>query len=123
MKLPSILIVEDHRDFRQAVRHFLELNHVKANMIEASSGEEGVVLANKGKPKVVIMDFGLSGINGLEAAQQIKKHDPQCSIIMLTMFEPEEVFQTPRNRIVKAFIGKCDLYEKLVPAVNKALYN
>lgn len=123
MSMPSILIVEDHQDFRQAVRHFLELNNVRANMMEASSGEEGVLLANKGKPKVVIMDFCLSGINGMEAAQQIKQQDPKCSIIMLTMFEPEEIFQAQRNRIIKAFIGKCDLYEKLVPAVNKALYN
>lgn len=120
---PAILIVEDHRDFRQAVKHFLELNKVNARLVEACSGEEGVLLANRDKPKVVIMDYCLRGINGLQAATQIKEHDPKCHIIILTMFEPKDIHPSQGNRVVKAFIGKWDLYEKLVPEVNKALLN
>jgi DNA-binding NarL/FixJ family response regulator len=121
--MPRILIVEDHRDFRQAVVHFLELNKVKAQMMEACSGEEGVLIARKVKPRVVIMDFCLGGINGIEAARQIKKHDPKCNIIMLTMFDAKEIAQVKRNRVIKAFIGKSELFDQLIPAIDKALYN
>ncbi len=121
--MPRILIVEDHKDFRQAVVHFLELNKIKAQMMEACSGEEGVLIARKVKPRVVIMDFCLGGINGIEAARQIKKHDPKCNIIMLTMFDAKEIVQVKRNRVIKAFIGKSELFDQLIPAIDKALYN
>ncbi len=120
---PSILIVEDHKDFRKAVCDFIALNRVKARMVEAASGEEGVFIAGKTKPKVVIMDFNLRGMNGLEAAQRIRKVDPRCSIILLTMFDEKEISLSGRRRYVKAFIGKGDLYEKLIPALNKYLKN
>ncbi len=123
MLIPRILIVEDHKDFRQAVRRFLELNKVKAQMMEACSGEEGVLIARRKNPKVVIMDFSLGGINGIEAAQQIKMHDPKCSIIMLTMFDPKEIVFVKRNRCIKAFIGKSELYDQLIPAIDKVLHN
>ena len=119
--MPRILIVEDHKDFRQAVRHYLELHKVKAHMMEASSGEEGVLLARRTKPKVVIMDFFLRGINGIQAAEQIKEHDPKCNIIMLTMFDSKEVDIKARSKVIKTFISKSDLYEKLIPAIKKFL--
>jgi len=40
--MSSILIIEDHKDFRQAVHHFLEVSNVNAELLEASSGEEGI---------------------------------------------------------------------------------
>ena len=123
MLMPQILIVEDHRDFRQAVRHFLELNKVKAHMMEACSGEEGVLIAQRIKPKVVIMDFSLGGMNGIEAARQIKEHDPKCSIIMLTMFDPKEIVFADRSSAIKVFIGKSELYDQLIPAIDKIISN
>ncbi len=121
--MPYILIVEDHKDFRQAVRRFLELNNVSARMLEASSGEEGVLISRRLKPRLVLMDFCLRGINGIEAAQQIKEHDPKCNIIMLTMFDPKEIGSVSGKNVINSFIGKSDLYEQLIPSVQKALYN
>jgi two-component system alkaline phosphatase synthesis response regulator PhoP len=69
MKTPHLLIIEDHKDFRKAVRHFLEAHHVRADMMEACSGEEGVLLARKNKPDIVVTDFALGGIDGLEVSQ------------------------------------------------------
>lgn len=118
---PSILIVEDHRDFRRAVRRFLELKGVKAHIMEASSGEEGILIAKKSKPRIVLMDFFLDGMNGIQATQQIKKNDAQCDIIMLTMIDPKEIMEADRHRQVKAFISKGDLFEKLIPTIDKIL--
>ena len=119
--MPNILIVEDHKDFRQAVRHFLEVSHVKANLVEASSGEEGVLIAKKIKPEVILMDFWLRGMNGVEAATQIKASVPESSIILLTMFDLKDVQPLVNREIIKEFISKSDLFEKLVPSVNKIL--
>jgi len=117
--MPNILIVEDHKDFRHAVRHFLEVSNVKADLVEASSGEEGVLLAKRVKP--VLMDFWLRGINGVEAATQIKAILPESSIILLTMFDLKDVQPLVNKEVIKDFISKSDLCEKLIPCVNKIL--
>jgi DNA-binding NarL/FixJ family response regulator len=119
--MPVILIVEDHKDFRKAVCHFLEVSHVKADLLEASSGEEGILLAIRNKPEIVLMDFWLRGINGVEAATQIKSSLPECSIILLTMFDLKDVEPLVHKEIIKEFISKSDLCDKLVPSVNKIL--
>jgi DNA-binding NarL/FixJ family response regulator len=121
MSLNRILIIEDHRDFREAVKRFLELHGVVADVTEASSGEEGVLMARQTKPNLVIMDFYLRGINGRDAARQIKEKDPDCDIIMLTMFEPKEITSLGKCKDFQAIISKGDLSEKLMPAVEKSL--
>src|SRR5476649_1544294 len=98
--LPSILIIEDHKDFREALQHFLELNQIRAHIIEASSGEEGILLAKKKKPQIVVIDFDLGGINGLDAARQIKEFLPRCKIIMLSMYDPKEIFSRDGHGII-----------------------
>jgi DNA-binding NarL/FixJ family response regulator len=117
----TILIVEDHKDFRQAVRHFLEVSNVKADLLEASSGEEGVLLAKRIKPQIVLMDFWLRGMNGMEAAAQIKASVPNCSIIMLTMFDIKDIEPLDTQNLIKAFISKSELCDKLIPSINKIL--
>ena len=123
MLTPGILIIEDHKEYREAVRHFLELHNIQAQIKEASSGEEGVLLARSEKPQIVIMDFMLGGIDGLETAKQIKKHLPKCNIIMLTIYDPKEIFQRNGHGAINSFISKGDLYNQLVPAIRKILLN
>ena len=123
MLTPSILLIEDHKDFRKAVRRFLELHHIQARLLEASTGEEGVLLARMKKPVIVVIDFDLGGINGLEAARQIKKHLPKCSIIILTMYDPNEIIRKNANGMIRFFINKGDLSEQLVPVIRRILHN
>ena len=119
--MPNILIIEDHKDFRQAVRHFLEVSNVKADLSEATSGEEGIVMAKQIRPEIILMDFWLKGLNGVETATQIKASVPESSIILLTMFDLKDVQPLVNKEVIKEFISKSDLFEKLVPCVNKIL--
>ncbi len=119
--MSTILIVEDHKDFRQALRHFLEASHVKADLLEASGAQEGILSAKRNKPEIILMDFWLKGINGVEAAAQIKASVPECSIILLTMFDLKNVPPLVNKEVIKEFIPKSDLSDKLVPSVNKIL--
>ena len=117
----TILIVEDHKDFRQDVRNFLQVSHVNADLLEASSGEQAVLIAQRARPQIILMDFWLKGINGVEAATQIKAILPESSIIMLTMFDIKDVQPLVSRDIIKEFINKSDLCDKLIPSINKIL--
>ncbi len=121
MLTPNLLIIEDHEGFRKAVRHFLELHRIRVKMMEASSGEEAVLLARKEKPHIVIADFSLGGINGLVASRKIKERLPQCSIVMLTIHDAREIFRRDRQRIISFSISKSDPYEQLVRIINRIL--
>jgi two-component system cell cycle response regulator DivK len=65
-----ILVVEDHEDNRQMLRDLL--TSAGFEMVEAVTGTDGVAMAKAQKPDLILMDIQLPGINGYEAARQIK---------------------------------------------------
>lgn len=117
----TILIIDDHQDFRQAVARFLKVNNIEANLLEASTADEGVKLANLMRPTIVLMDFCLSGFNSGGAADQIKASLPACNIILLTTFDLKHLQPLKNRELIKACICKNDLGEKLVPHIIKIL--
>lgn len=117
----KILIVDDHDDFRGAVRRHLENQVISHEIFEADSGEVGVAMAERVQPDIVLMDIRLPGMDGLDAASQIKQKLPNSKIIFLTMFETSSFRETFTSEAASDYIGKSDLYQKLVPAINKVL--
>ena len=83
------MIVDDHQGVRQTLREWLELSFPGYHLLEATSGEEGVTLAQAMAPCLVIMDIGLPGMSGIEAAKSIKAAVPATRVVMLTMFDDE----------------------------------
>jgi len=57
---------------------------------EAEDAEKGIMLIEKLKPEIVLMDLGLPGMNGIEATGLIKKDNPDLKVIILTSHEREE---------------------------------
>ncbi|MGA2267883.1 MAG: response regulator [Bryobacteraceae bacterium] len=70
-----ILIVDDDRDFTEAVACFLEANHF--TVFKAYGGEEGVMLAKMERPDLILMDIMMSErTEGFFAIQEIRR-DPE----------------------------------------------
>jgi DNA-binding response OmpR family regulator len=67
---PLVLVVEDHEDTRFLLRTMLEMNGYRVS--EAADGEEGVRLACRERPRVVIMDATLPRLDGLAATRRIR---------------------------------------------------
>ena len=65
-----VLTVEDHEDNRRIVRDLL--TSVGYEVIEATTGEDGVLLADKERPDIILMDIQLPGLDGYEATRLIK---------------------------------------------------
>ena len=92
-----ILIVEDHKMNLELLRDLLEYHGY--DVIDASDGESGIEKAMEHKPDLILMDIALPGINGFEAADEIKsraliKDIPLLAVTSSVMqSDVEQIFQ------------------------------
>lgn len=78
----KILLVEDE----DAIRKFVKINLEREGyqVFEAGSGEDGIDLAKKEHPEIVVLDIMLPGIDGFEVCRILRQEFPDLGIIMLT---------------------------------------
>lgn len=87
----------------------------------AENGRQVLDLYAEEHPQVLILDIGMPGINGLEAARTIRKTDRDCSIIFLTAFDEFTYAKTAISVHALDYLLKpCDENE-LISAVDEAL--
>jgi two-component system, cell cycle response regulator DivK len=98
-----ILVIEDHGENRRILR--LLLTSAGYEVIEASTGEEGVALAETARPDLIVMDIDLPGVDGYEATRRIKANPAlkQIPIVAVTSYALS-------GDDVKAFEAGCDAY-------------
>ncbi|MCR4336358.1 MAG: response regulator transcription factor [Candidatus Omnitrophica bacterium] len=117
----TMLIIDDHKDFRGMLRWFIE-NRVKDIEIkEAATGEEGVDMAIAEKPDISLIDIRLPGIDGIETAKQIKQRVPESQIITMSMFKQSSVESLIAQQVV-IFLNKETIDSELIPLLYK-LFN
>jgi CheY-like chemotaxis protein len=79
---PTVLTIEDQPDIRRLIRMTLEFKGFK--VLEASCGEDGLALAQSGRPDLVLLDVLMPGIGGLGAAKRLRA-DPALRHIPIIM--------------------------------------
>ena len=80
----NILIVEDHELTRFGLKTAFESCDFIENIYEAESAETGLDILADNKIDLVIMDLGLSGMNGIEATSIIKSKNKEIKVVVLT---------------------------------------
>jgi two-component system cell cycle response regulator DivK len=78
-----ILIVEDNEKNRKLLRDVLQFKAYRT--LEAETGEDGVALALAHKPDLVLLDYQLPGINGIETFRRIRGDASTASIPVLAV--------------------------------------
>ena len=118
---PHILIVEDHKGVRQSLREWLELSFPHYQLLEVNSGEAAVTVAQAMSPCLVIMDIGLPGMNGIEAARGIKAVAPAPRVVVLTIYDDEAHRADAAAAGVSAYVPKRKVQTELLPVLTRLL--
>lgn len=85
----TVLLVDDHAIVRRGFRRILEDEaHIKV-VGETGDGGEAIELARELKPKVVLMDLAMPGMNGFDATRKILTTCPESSVLMLSMYSED----------------------------------
>ncbi len=113
------IVIDDHAVVRAGICRLLDGEADIEVVGQTSSGHEGVKLCGELKPQVVVLDYGLPDLDGLEATRQITDLESKPRILVLTMHANEEY----ATRVIRAgasgFVPKAAPAEELLSAIRK----
>ncbi len=112
-----ILVVDDHDLIRRGIRSLVESHPAWKVCGEASTGDEAVVKAKSLNPDIVILDISMPGLNGLEAAGQIRNSSSKTEILILSVHHSEQLIQEVVKVGIRAYVLKSDAEHDLELAV------
>lgn len=85
-----VLIIDDHPLFRRGVSQLLELNQGFELVGEAASGQEGIDLAKRLDPDLILLDLNMKGMSGLETLSTMRDLEIDARIILITVSNSPE---------------------------------
>jgi DNA-binding NarL/FixJ family response regulator len=104
-----ILIVDDSVAFLHMLRTLFKQHEQFTICGEARSGREAVEKSQECQPDLVVLDFSMPGMNGLETAAKIEQNHPALPMIMLTDFKDPFLKQKAREAGITLVLSKTDL--------------
>lgn len=87
-QLAKILIIEDDSGLRRSLR--ATLTALEFRVVEASTGEEGLILLSSGSFEAVLLDINMPGIGGIETCRRIRRTHSVLPVLMLTVRDNED---------------------------------
>ncbi|MGV8146358.1 MAG: response regulator [Alkaliphilus sp.] len=116
----GILIVDDAAFMRMMIKDVLTKNGFDV-IGEAENGVKAVEKYKELTPDLTIMDITMPELDGIQAVKQIKKHDPNATVIMCSAMGQQAMVIEAIQAGAKDFIVKPFQADRVIEAVKKAL--
>ena len=113
----QVLIVDDHAIVREGLQTLLAEIPDIAVAAEATNGADAVAKARALQPDVILMDVVMPGMDGLEAARQVRTASPRSNVVMLTSFVDERQVRAAIEAGAIGYLLKDVLKDDLVSAI------
>ena len=115
-----VLIVDDHQVVRTGLKVFFDLQPDIEVVGEAADGSEGVAMARRLEPDVVLMDLLMPNMDGVTAIGRIKAERPETEIVTMTSFIEEEKVTSALEAGASGYVLKDAEAEEVAAAVRAA---
>lgn len=113
-----IVMAEDHTLLRESLSQILSTEEDFKVVGHAEDGREAIALVASLMPDVVVMDIGMSKLNGLEATLRITREFPGVRVIILTQYSMEEYIYRAFNNGACGYLLKKSALKDLVNAIH-----
>jgi DNA-binding NarL/FixJ family response regulator len=115
-----VLLVDDHRLVREGLRRTLE--DAGFDVVgEAENGADGLDLAERLRPHVVLMDVSMPVVDGITATRRMRTRAPDSRVVVLTMHADTDLVEQARAAGAAGYLIKDASGEEVVNAVRRAL--
>jgi DNA-binding NarL/FixJ family response regulator len=118
---PRVLLADDHPLFLAGLRSLVEAECEVVGTV--SDGRALVEAASRLKPEVIVLDISLPLLNGIDAARQIKKEQPEAKILILTMHANLAYLKEALAAGASGYLLKTSAREELLRALRDVLKN
>ena len=115
----KILLVDDHEMVRLGLKSYFDLQDDVEVVGEAANGAQGIDLALKLRPDVIVMDIVMPEMNGIEATLAILKEWPEAKILILTSYLDNEKIYPVLDAGAHGYMLKTSSAEEILRAVKK----
>lgn len=113
----KIMLVDDHKMLREALRGILEKSGDIAVVAEANDGAEALERARALAPDVVVMDIGLAGMSGIEATRRLLAENPAVKVLGLSTFADRRMVLQMLEAGARGYVVKSAGSEELLRAI------
>jgi DNA-binding NarL/FixJ family response regulator len=104
--MPKLLIVEDNVFFRATLARILVNGFPSVDIAEAGSGQQAFREIKAKTPKLIFMDIGLPGENGIQLTKEISNRFPEIAIIVISNYDTRKYRDAALNAGAAVFMSK-----------------
>lgn len=116
----TILLIDDHPMLRNGVKQLIALDSTLQVIGEASNGEQGVELAKRLDPDLILLDLNMPGMNGLDTLDKMRQTDLSGRIVVFSVSNHEDDVVTALKRGADGYLLKDMEPEDLLAALHNA---
>ena len=117
-----VLLVDDHKILRDALKGVLEREQDIAVIGEANDGGECLELARQLQPDIVLMDIGLPGLGGIDATRALVGENPGIKVVALSTFSDRRVVMQMLDAGARGYVVKSAGRDELLRAIRAVAY-
>jgi len=121
MEKIKLLIVDDLDHVRQGLNTLLNLNEDIEIIGEAVNGFEAIGMALVFNPDVILMDYEMPKLNGIDATKFIKNHNKDIQILMLSIHDNIEIKSKAFEAGVATYENKATPVDELIDTIRTVL--
>ncbi|MBV8893517.1 MAG: response regulator transcription factor [Acidobacteria bacterium] len=107
--MTRILVADDNEIVRRGIRQLLRQHEDWDVCGEAADGQEAVDKTRQLAPDVVVLDFAMPVMNGIEAARQIHRERPNTAMVLCSMYLDRQLASLARDVGITSVLSKSNV--------------
>lgn len=115
----KILLVDDEPGFLEVMGN--RVTSWGYGLLTATNGKDGIKSVKKNKPDIVVLDYMMPGMDGVETLKAIRKIDKDIPVIMFTAYPDEKSMKNTGKLGVSSYVPKLSVYSGAHEALKAAI--